>query len=136
MQGNVPAKRRSIDLINSRPPHVSCLKTGCRILLGQKRAASGKAQQHCQIQPSWLKWMPLQLPCFTFFKEGAPKTIQECLCSHLDMIAMNLSVSIHVHCPFSLIRVAHTVYRSYRASHSEHLEFKDKLTASSLYVSI
>lgn len=93
-------------------------------------------EQQCQIQPSWLKWMTLQLPCFTFFKEGAPRTIQESLYSHLVMTAMNLSVSTHVHCSFSFIRVAHTVYSSYGASHSEHLEFKDKLTVSSLYVSI
>lgn len=63
------------------------------IILGQNRAAGGKAQLQCQIQPSWLKWMPLQLPCFTFCK-GAARTIQECLHSHLVMIAINLSVSI------------------------------------------
>lgn len=136
LQGDVPAKRRRADLIHSRPPQVSRLKTGCRIMLDQERAASGKAQQQCQIQPSWLTWMPLQLPGFTFLKEGAPRTVEESLYSHLVMRAMNLSAPIHVPCSFSLIRVVHAVYSSYGASQSEHLEFKDKLTVSSLYVSI
>lgn len=96
-------------------------------MLGVNTAASGKAQQQCQTQLRRLKLMPLHLHRFTFPKEDALTSTWEGLYSHLRWISLCLCVCIciymyvcicvrlyiYMHCPFSIVKVAYTVYSSY-----------------------